>query len=222
MKTLAQLFNQVFFRVPDYQRGYAWEESQLEDFWKDLTWLRPGQLHYTGTLTLRPFEKPYVGELSSIGQSTVYHLVDGQQRLTTAYLLLGKLIKRSADGMIGGRQTATVSEQYVAAFINNKRYPIFGYDSPEKVLFLQQLIDEPGTLKPKKQKGEAQVMRNVYERNLMYASSFLDKKVKQLSKEDADRIFGSLTSQLVFDDHVVNNTFDVCAMFESINYRGKN
>ena len=34
-------FNEVFkkkiFRIPDYQRGYSWEQTQLEDLWADLS-----------------------------------------------------------------------------------------------------------------------------------------------------------------------------------------
>ena len=36
-QTLSSLFNGNFYRIPDYQRGYAWEKEQLEDFgriWK--------------------------------------------------------------------------------------------------------------------------------------------------------------------------------------------
>ena len=40
------------FRIPDYQRGYAWTEKQLKDFWTDIQQLEPGRNHYTGVLTL--------------------------------------------------------------------------------------------------------------------------------------------------------------------------
>jgi len=36
-KSLQEFFNKRVFRIPDYQRGYAWRSSHLEDFWKDLT-----------------------------------------------------------------------------------------------------------------------------------------------------------------------------------------
>ena len=34
--SLSDLFVKKIFRIPDYQRGYAWGESQLDDFWDDL------------------------------------------------------------------------------------------------------------------------------------------------------------------------------------------
>ena len=33
-KSLDSLFKEKIFRIPDYQRGYAWKEKQLKDFWE--------------------------------------------------------------------------------------------------------------------------------------------------------------------------------------------
>ena len=37
LQPLSLLFQNRLFRIPDYQRGYAWQQSQLVDFWDDLT-----------------------------------------------------------------------------------------------------------------------------------------------------------------------------------------
>ena len=34
--TLPGLFANKCFRIPNYQRGYAWGESQLNDLWDDI------------------------------------------------------------------------------------------------------------------------------------------------------------------------------------------
>lgn len=217
MQTLAQIFNNTFFRVPDYQRGYAWEDSQLEDFWKDLNWLHADQKHYTGMLTLYPLEKPYSEAFPTNAPHIAYQLVDGQQRLTTSYLLLSKLIGRGENGMIAGQPIAIVTHNFISASIGGGQFPVFGYDSHSKMNFLQNLVElsivakKPGKLKTK----------NIYEKNLLNANNFLDKKLRSLPPQKIDNLFSRLTTQLVFDIHEVNNTFDVCAMFESINYRGK-
>jgi len=51
---LQELFNNRIFRVPDYQRGYAWEHQQVAEFWDDLQLLSSGsdRHHYTGTIVL--------------------------------------------------------------------------------------------------------------------------------------------------------------------------
>lgn len=75
-----ELFNlsQVFdygrrsFRIPDYQRGYTWEEEQRIDLLKDIEFGLSGDYnHYAGTL------------VAAKGQSEdndIFEIVDGQQR----------------------------------------------------------------------------------------------------------------------------------------------
>ena len=49
-KTLRELFSTTYFRIPDFQRGYAWTTKQLDDLWSDLDSLPEGARHYMGTL----------------------------------------------------------------------------------------------------------------------------------------------------------------------------
>lgn len=91
-KPLDSLFKEKIFRIPDYQRGYAWQSEQLKDFWEDLVNLSNGRSHYTGVLTLKQIptldenEKEYW--LVEDHSYKVYHIVDGQQRLTTFIIFL--------------------------------------------------------------------------------------------------------------------------------------
>jgi hypothetical protein len=50
-KTLTTLFAESLFRIPDYQRGYAWEEKQWKDFIQDVAVLVGDEVksHYTGS-----------------------------------------------------------------------------------------------------------------------------------------------------------------------------
>lgn len=53
LQPLSLLFQNRLFRIPDYQRGYAWQQSQLVDFWDDLNNLQMDRYHYTGLLSLK-------------------------------------------------------------------------------------------------------------------------------------------------------------------------
>ena len=53
LQTLHSIFNHRVFRIPDYQRGYAWKEKQLTDFWEDLINLDAERFHYTGVLSIK-------------------------------------------------------------------------------------------------------------------------------------------------------------------------
>ena len=52
LQSLSEIFNESIFRIPDFQRGYSWELSHLEDFWEDIEILKEDGVHYTGKLAL--------------------------------------------------------------------------------------------------------------------------------------------------------------------------
>lgn len=85
---IAELFAGKVFRVPEYQRPYAWDKKNVEEFWNDIKdGLDTGTPHYWGTVTLRNTgDNLYEDKTAS--SFTIYEVVDGQQRLTTLYLLL--------------------------------------------------------------------------------------------------------------------------------------
>ena len=72
----------------DFKCLYAWDNSQLNDFWDDLYNLTDDRYHYTGMLSLKELsikdcykweEDKWILE----NGYRAYHVVDGQQRLTT-------------------------------------------------------------------------------------------------------------------------------------------
>ena len=57
LHSLNDIFERRILRIPDYQRGYAWLEHQLVDFWEDIFHLDIERVHYTGVITLEPVKK---------------------------------------------------------------------------------------------------------------------------------------------------------------------
>ena len=102
--SISDIFTKRIFRIPSYQRGYAWrqdeQETQLGDFWEDLSNINnldEKKKYYTGMITLKriPDISPEEGEhwLYKDHGYKVYHVVDGQQRLTTTIILLQSMIE---------------------------------------------------------------------------------------------------------------------------------
>jgi uncharacterized protein with ParB-like and HNH nuclease domain len=81
--SLKKVFENRYFVIPDYQRGYSWEEDhQVKDLIKDIEHLfGKNYTHFTGTI---------VAAKSKESQNT-FEIVDGQQRLTTLVILLKQL-----------------------------------------------------------------------------------------------------------------------------------
>ena len=78
--TLRQLLaNGLTYRVPPFQRDYAWTEAEWDDLWRDILNLFPPEgepAHYLGYLVLRTED----------GRN--FDLIDGQQRITTLSVMI--------------------------------------------------------------------------------------------------------------------------------------
>ena len=84
--TLGQvLYSPSQYVIPVFQRNYRWELPQWQRLWDSLEEIQlPDKTgnHFMGFLVY------VVGGTPQPGQNTRFHLIDGQQRLTTLSLLL--------------------------------------------------------------------------------------------------------------------------------------
>ena len=75
--TLESAF-QKFYTVPDYQREYVWKEEQVEQLLSDMT-------EAFGANSSKDY---FVGSIVVYPNGNAFELVDGQQRMTTFFILL--------------------------------------------------------------------------------------------------------------------------------------
>lgn len=88
VEPLQSIFARRLFRIPDYQRSYAWAEKQWKDLLDDLELLGPDKSHFGGTLVIcRTAGKPDFTDNEGSDYES-YDVIDGQQRLTTLAILL--------------------------------------------------------------------------------------------------------------------------------------
>lgn len=91
LKSVAQLLDMKFF-VPSYQRGYRWTEQQVKDLLEDIydfskkKEYRKGEFYCVQPLVVREMNEEEKKQNSLEGKW--YEVIDGQQRLTTIYLIL--------------------------------------------------------------------------------------------------------------------------------------
>ena len=121
-KSLDSLFKEKLFRVPDYQRGYAWQLEQLRDFWEDLVNLHNGRSHCTGVLTLKEIPRADIKDsdkehwLVEDHSYKLYHIVDGQQRLTTFIVFLQAFVDFTR--MLPGNKDQADADIYVSGSLS--------------------------------------------------------------------------------------------------------
>ena len=90
LKSISQLSGMKFV-IPDYQRGYRWDKTQVEQLLDDIReFSSPRNKKDTGEFYCL---QPVVVRRRPSGE---YELIDGQQRLTTIFIIL-----KSLAGAIG-------------------------------------------------------------------------------------------------------------------------
>lgn len=218
-KNLAELFNNKIFRIPDYQRGYAWIDKQLSELWDDIDEIKSidGTLkkHYTGTIYLEATKA--LSNEDWMSDYTFYNVVDGQQRLTTICILLFELLKSTDKGYCE-RSKSKLFDTYIAESNdsgNSKVYK-FGYSITDKnhTFLLNTILEDKSIVL---EHGQL----NLYRKNLIFAKNFFVEKIANLSLEEKEFIFKKLTTSLQFDIRTIEKDLDVQAVFETMNNRGK-
>ncbi|WP_024112858.1 DUF262 domain-containing protein [Helicobacter pylori] len=182
------------FEIPSYQRGYAWQKEQLQDFWNDLEHVSKlgDKFHYMHSLTLRELENEF--------ESSAFEIIDDQQRLATSLILLGLLAKT----------TQNKDKKY--SFINLE--PILSYKYYGLSEAFRAITEEEKDLKAFK--------ISFYAKNLIEAYEFFKEKISNTPIETLEKMFDALIKKMLFSVVGLNdNRIDPFSSFETINNRGK-
>ncbi|MGF6447790.1 GmrSD restriction endonuclease domain-containing protein [Paraburkholderia youngii] len=237
--SLERMFAQKIFRIPDFQRGYAWRaDQQGKAFWEDLVNLNGTRSHYTGVVTLREVAAPAVREdskeywLVDDHSYRLYQVVDGQQRLTTFVIFIQAFVNffrtlpehqgtAAKEIYVTDSMTlADVEERYL--FRTNPkggfRTYLFGYteDNPSQEFLRFRILSEP---------GGKQVQETFYTLNLDNASKYFSGQIAEYHRihghPGLTDLFKRLTKRLLINEYTIGEEFDIFVAFETMNNRGK-
>ncbi len=182
------------FEIPSYQRGYAWQERQLKDFWNDLEHVSKlgDKFHYMHSLTLRETENEF--------ENSAFEIIDGQQRLATSLILLGLLAK------------TTQNKDPKYSLINLE--PILSYKYYGLSEAFRAITEEEKDLEAFK--------TSFYAKNLIKAYEFFKEKISDTPIEALEKMFDAIIKKMLFSVVGLNdNRIDPFSSFETINNRGK-
>jgi hypothetical protein len=188
--SIKEIVNERLFKIPDYQRGYSWETDQLEDLIKDIEHISSrNHKHYTGTLVITKSQ-----------ENGRFHIVDGQQRLTTLIILFKVIEDRFPNKYKKLKEEFILrSQEYVLETnLETNRY------------FRDAILGDNKSLPVEIKSFE----------NLKNAKEFFQRWIKK-NEDRIDLIYDTLTNKLGFICFSPNNTEEIGIMFEVINNRGK-
>lgn len=222
--TVSKIFHEAIFRIPDYQRGYSWEEPHLRDFWADVEQLDTKKSHYTGVLTLEEVPESawtrWEDDVWIIRSKkySPYYVVDGQQRLTTISILLQCILEKTTADELNFTPIEIHRRKYI--FENRSdslsRAYIFGYekDNPSREFLKHEIFADQSV-------GHATGDATIYTKNLRNAKKFFIDRISPLSHTELETLFSKVTQQLVFNAYEISKEIDVFVAFETMNNRGK-
>lgn len=238
LESLKNIFKDRVFKIPDYQRGYAWTTRQLKDFWEDLVNLPSERFHYTGLLSLKKVDRNVWTNwnderwlIEDRGYKP-FHIVDGQQRLTTFVIFIQAISeqlksipenkdKKDEEVYLGSFSLKTIKEEYLVIerppqFII-KTYK-FGYevDNPSFKFLRHKIFLEPNS---------GTIQETFYTLNLENAKRFFKENLQNYYDKygltEIEALFKKVTQNLMFNVYEIGDDFDVFVAFETMNNRGK-
>lgn len=212
--SIEEAFRECFYIVPDYQREYVWTDKEVHQLLEDIgEQIDVGSVreYFIGTVLVSPTE-----------QKNHYEVIDGQQRLTTFFLLLC-VLKHLFQGepqrqMISGLVSTSYVDSEGEVRTNLKLEP--RYESAGEVMAkLVELDTEPLAMRAGIQAsgissfGSLENLVNAYSTLYRYLKDNYD-NVSKLKK-----YWGYLANNVVFIQ-ISTDVSSALKIFETINERG--
>ena len=197
-KAISDLFEpRRVFNIPKYQRAYAWETKQLQDFINDLDNQIIGRDYFFGTILLQIRDNE--------GYFKVIDIVDGQQRLTTLTIFMRLLLERLSSC---GDDISILRETYVQ-YRDEYKLRVLEYDQD---FFRKCVLSDC---------EEAELLiATPSQRRLLQAKEFFKKELEPRSIENLRELREKIENAKVLTYAVLNNA-EATLIFETTNDRGK-
>ena len=123
--------------IPEYQRGYSWEETQLDDFWIDLLQIYEENIrdeHFFGQVVIHKNK-----------EDGKRYIIDGQQRISTTIILLDilrtkfKEIADSTNNNDANDDSEDINAKYIGRISESKREQYLSLGSVDKDFFFKYI-----------------------------------------------------------------------------------
>jgi len=212
--SIEEAFRECFYIVPDYQREYVWTDKEVHQLLEDIgEQIDAGTTreYFIGTVLVSPTE-----------QKNHYEVIDGQQRLTTFFLLLcalkhlfqGEPQRQMISGLISTSYVDSDGEVRTTLKLEPR------YESAGEVMTkLVELDAEPQTVRAGIQSAGITSFGSL--ENLVNAYSTLYRYLKD-NYDDAAKLkkyWGYLANNVVFIQ-ISTDVSSALKIFETINERG--
>lgn len=211
-EVLQKIFSQDFwFVIPEYQRSYVWQKDNVSELLDDLIFAfenKPENEYFLGSLVLKRKDNEEFSE---------YEVLDGQQRLTTFFMIIAVMrdILTDRDYKMTLQDMIYQKENKLKKIPSRQRITYEIRDNVEE--FINDfIISEDGTLS--EELNEKALEENISISNMAKAILTIRDILK--GKDNLEEFAGFLLNNALFIYVSTDNTEDAFRLFTILNNRG--
>ncbi|EFG29059.1 hypothetical protein HMPREF0400_00622 [Fusobacterium periodonticum 1_1_41FAA] len=205
-RKITKLFSEsdTVFSIPVYQRDYNWQEKQCQRLFKDI--LQTGKNEKVSSYFLGSIVYIHDG-IYGVGEKE-FHVIDGQQRMTTLTLLF-LAIYFKLKGTILAKDADKIYNQYVVNPYSEKEIKL-KLLPPEENLYILNKISH----------NKFNELEAFQDRNMLKNYLFFEKELETLSFEDMKHLSNGIEKLIYIDIALEKGKDDPQKIFESLNSTG--
>ena len=206
-------------KLPEFQRSFSWKKTQVATFWRDLKSFRE-------RFDKSPVDASYfLGPVVVIESKTEITILDGQQRLATATILLAALrnLARELHAASPFQELDYFARDVQRELIEKKdttpRVYSLTLSELDEPYFLQTIKSDPPT-SAKPSIRSHQLMKAAYDYFLEEMRTVLEGKPQSSQVQELKASREALTKGMALVAIVVEDEEDAYDIFEALNDRG--
>jgi len=200
-RTIFDLFSgEKHFLIPKYQRAYAWEDKQRNDFLEDIRNQREDKQYFLGTILFQDNKEIHDGFAQ-------IYIVDGQQRMTIIIIFMRVLLTLL--------ETKDKSKDYareIRRYLKDKDVYKLEIMYMDNEFFKTYIIDD--------NPFEHSLFRTPSQKRLYFTKEFFYSELNKLEVDTLRSYMKKIEMSRVLT-YSVNDTAEATLIFETTNDRGK-
>lgn len=220
--TIQQIFKDFWFRIPEYQRSYVWQDENIIELLEDIFYAaehNPLSEYFLGSLVL---QKRLVKANENGSEITFneYDLLDGQQRLTTILLILAVIRDISTNtGLINTCSSFIYQQEDEFRQIPERIRMV--YKIRDKVeAFIQTHIKEADGTQLKSDLEQKAELKNISISNMAKGILCINEYLEKVSEQELERFAKHLFNNVIVIYVASEELEDAFRLFTILNSRG--
>ncbi|WP_052444768.1 DUF262 domain-containing protein [Flammeovirga sp. OC4] len=215
---ISTLFSDFWFRVPEYQRSYVWGNEQIDELLDDLNYainVNPNKEYFLGSVVLQKHSVQ-----SNNVSFECCDILDGQQRMTTLFLLMAVLRDISTNDNLKKKARESIFQNEDIFSNQPERIRIEFLIRDEVADFVNNFVKTDGGTDNANQLKQYSTSKNVSLKNMANSMLYLREQFEKLTPEALNKLAVFLFQKVIVIYVASESLEDAFRLFTILNDRG--